>query len=67
MHYHKQRTAEILKYVWMHGRNLKEYNDTTCGYGYLDAVKTGKINKDDILVQFSLDSTQLYCDKESNC
>jgi hypothetical protein len=44
MHYHERTTAQILKYAQTNGRMLKEYNDTTCGYNYLDAVKTGKIN-----------------------
>jgi len=67
MHYRERKTAEILEYAWTHDGKLKEYNDTTCGRDYLNAVETGKINKDDILVQFSLDGAQLYCDKDSNC
>ncbi len=46
---------------------VKGYSDTTCGRNYLDAVETGTIKKDDILVQLSLDSAQLYHDKESDC
>ena len=67
MHYREQTTADILRYAETHGGNLEEYNDTTCGRNYLDAVRTGKINRDDVLVQFSLDGAQLYRDKESDC
>ena len=67
MHYCEQTTADILEYARMHGGKLKEYNDTICGHDYLDAVEAGKIKKDDVLVQFSIDSTQLYNDKDSDC
>lgn len=46
---------------------LREYNNTTCGSDYLEAVQTGKIANHDVLVQLSLDGAQLYCDKESDC
>ena len=67
MHYREQTTDEILEYARMHGGKVKEYSDTTCGRDYLDAVEAGKITKDDVLVQLSLDSAQLYRDKESDC
>lgn len=67
MHYRERTTADILKYARMHNGKLKEYNDTTCGSDYLDAVENGKINRDNVLVQFFLDGAQLYCDKESDC
>ena len=67
MHYREWTIADILKYARTHSGKLKKYNNTTCGYEYLDAVETGKINKDDILVQFSLDGAQLYRDKNSDC
>jgi hypothetical protein len=59
MHYRKWKIAKILEYAWMHDEKLKEYNNTTYRCDYLNAVETGKIDKDDILVQFSLDSAQL--------
>lgn len=67
MHYRERKTAEILNYARTHDGKLEAYNDTTCGRDYLNAVETGNINKDDILVQFSLDGAQLYRDKESDC
>jgi hypothetical protein len=67
MHYRERTTSDILEYARKHGGKLREYNDTTCGRDYLTAIETGKINKDDILVQFSLDGAQLYRDKESDC
>ena len=67
MHYRERTTADILEYARMHGGKLNVYNNTICGHDYLDAVETGKINRDDVLVQFSLDGAQLYCNKESDC
>jgi hypothetical protein len=67
IHYCKRTTTEIFEYAWMHGGKLKEYNNTTCGLDYLDTVETGKISRDNVLVQFSLDDAQLYCNKESDC
>lgn len=67
MHYRERTTAEILEYARTHGGKLREYNDTTCGRDYLNAVEAGKINRDDVLIQFSLDGAQLYRDKESDC
>jgi hypothetical protein len=56
IHYYEWKTAEILEYAQTHDGKLKEYNDTICGHNYLNAVETGKIDKDNILVQFSLNS-----------
>jgi hypothetical protein len=67
MHYRERTTAEVLEYARAHGGKFKEYSDTTCGRDYLDAIESGKIGKDDVLVQLSLDSAQLYRDKESDC
>lgn len=67
MHYRERATAEILDYARMHGGKVRDYSDTTCGRDYLDAVESGTIKKDDILVQLSLDGAQLYQDKESDC
>ena len=67
MHYREQATADILGYARTHDGKLKEYNDTTCGRDYLEAVKSGKIKTQDIFVQLSLDGAQLYRDKESDC
>jgi hypothetical protein len=66
-HHRERTTANILEHARTHGGSVKEYSDTTCGQDYLDAVKTGKIKKDDVLVQLSLDGAQLYQDKESDC
>ena len=67
MHYREHKTAEILEHARTHAGEIKEYGDTICGRDYLDAVKTGKIKKDDVLVQLSIDGAQLYHDKESDC
>jgi hypothetical protein len=67
MHYRERTTADILEYARTHGGKLSEYNDTTCGRDYLEAVETGKIKNGDVLVQLSLDGAQLYRDKDSDC
>ena len=67
MHYRERATADILEYAQTHSGKLKEYNDTLCGRNYLEAVKTGKIKNDDVLVQLSLNGAQLYHNKESDC
>jgi Transposase family tnp2 len=67
MHHCERMTSEILEYARAHGGSVREYSNTTCGHDYLDAIKTGKIKKDDVLVQLSLDGTQLYCDKDLDC
>lgn len=67
MHYRERTTDEILEHAQAHGGSIKEYSDTTCGWDYLEAVKMGKIKKDDVLVQLSIDGAQLYHDKESDC
>ena len=67
MHYREQATAEVLGYSRTHSGKISEYNDTTCGRDYLEAVEAGTIKKDDVIVQLSLDGAQLYRDKESDC
>ena len=67
MHYRERATTKILEYAREHNGKLNEYNDTTCGRDYLDAVETGKIKNDDVLVQLSLNGAQLYQDKDSDC
>jgi hypothetical protein len=67
MHYCERATSDILDYAREHDGKLKDYIDTTCGRDYLCAVQAGTIKNDDILVQLSLDSAQLYQDKDSDC
>ena len=67
MHYCERTTADILEHARTHGGSIREYSNTTYSQDYLDAVETGKIKKDDVLVQLSLDGAQLYQDKESDC
>ena len=54
MHYRERTTANILEHARTHRGSVREYSDTTCGQDYLDAVKTGKIKKDDVLMQLLL-------------
>ena len=45
------------------------YNDIFCGLDYLDsdAVESGKIKDYNIVIMFSIDGAQLYCNKKSDC
>ena len=63
MHYREQTTDKNLAYARAHGGQLKEYSDTTCSKDILDAVESGRITKDDVLVHISLDGAQLYRDQ----
>jgi hypothetical protein len=67
MHYRERETATVLEYARTHGGQVKEYDDTTCGRDYLEAVEAGSIKDHDVVVQLSLDGAQLYRDKESDC
>src|SRR5260370_15378681 len=51
----------------MRGGKVKEYNDTTCGRDYLEAIEAGRIKDYDVLVQLSLDGAHFYHDKDSDC
>jgi len=67
MHYRERAMGDILEYARTHGGKIREYNDTTCGRDYLEAVEGGTIKDYDVLVQLSLDGAQLYRDKDSDC
>jgi hypothetical protein len=68
MHYLECITEQILKDIKKNGGKVEEYNDTVaCGMHNLNAWHMGQIKKGDVLLQLSLDSAQLYHDKESDC
>ncbi|KZT20731.1 hypothetical protein NEOLEDRAFT_1158553 [Neolentinus lepideus HHB14362 ss-1] len=46
--------------------HLDEFDDILCGNAYLDAVDSGDIDDNDIVLMLSADSTQLYKNKISD-
>jgi len=67
MQYRAEATRRIIAYMDTHEGNLEQYNDTCCGRDYLDAVRAGNIQDNDIMIQMSIDGAQLYRDKQSDC
>jgi len=45
---------------------IQDYDDVCCGSEYLDLVESGQISENDVLLALSMDSAQLYWNKESN-
>ncbi|KAK1219156.1 hypothetical protein PQX77_018138 [Marasmius sp. AFHP31] len=62
MHYRECKTSAILKYADENGGRICAYNDTICEKNYLEAVRAGKIRKQDIVLQASQDGAQIYQD-----
>jgi Transposase family tnp2 len=67
MHYLEKRLTEILEYLRTHDGQMEFYDDTTCSYDLLQAWASGRFTKDDIALQLSIDSAQLFRDKASDC
>ena len=67
MHYLECIMEKILKDIKQNGGKVKQYDNTACGMHNLHAWQIGQIKKGNVLLQISLDSAQLYRDKESDC
>jgi len=67
MHYRERETTTLLEYAAKNGGRISTYNDTICAKKYLEAVQSGKIKKQDIVLQASQDGAQIYQDKDSDC
>ena len=65
MHYLNKKLAENVNMARENGGNLHMYNDTACGKDLIDAWNSGRFQKTDIALQFSIDSAQLWRDKPS--
>lgn len=63
MRYRVIETDKILR----GGPGTENYNDIYSGSDYLDAVESGKIAKDDMVLMLSIDGAQLYQSKQSDC
>ncbi|KIO08757.1 hypothetical protein M404DRAFT_22611 [Pisolithus tinctorius Marx 270] len=67
MRYRHKRTQQIFQELQKNDGLVDTYDDVFCGYSYLDAVANNRIQRDDTLLMISIDGTQLYDSKESDC
>ena len=67
MKHRRKRTDEIFAHLEANNFEIDVYDDVYTGSDYLEAVASGKIKPDDIMLQLSLDGAQLCRDKESDC
>ncbi|KIL54288.1 hypothetical protein M378DRAFT_19053, partial [Amanita muscaria Koide BX008] len=67
MRYRNRKTSEIAATLKSNGYQLPVLDDVFHGTEYLDAIRTGLIHENDILLMYSIDGAQLYRDKESDC
>ena len=69
MNYHAHKTKEIIDMIEQNGGqiNISTYEDFVHGQDYIEAVQRGDIGENDVICTFSIDSTQLYHDKELEC
>ncbi|PBK98268.1 hypothetical protein ARMGADRAFT_921273, partial [Armillaria gallica] len=67
MRHHHEQTQQILEELEANDVDFpSEYDDVYCGQDYLDAVCSGNIHDDSIVVSWSEDGAQLYQSKKSN-
>ena len=67
MHYLKMRLTKIEEHLRTHNCEMESYDDMACSQDLLQAWASGWFTKNDITLQFSIDSAQLYWDRASNC
>ncbi|KAG1743286.1 uncharacterized protein EDB91DRAFT_1081219 [Suillus paluster] len=67
MQYQDDATNVLLEKLRMNGGVIDAYEDFFDGMDYLDAVQWGKIKEGDPILMLSIDCTQLYKSKQSNC
>ncbi|PBK90363.1 hypothetical protein ARMGADRAFT_1046875 [Armillaria gallica] len=67
MWHRHERMQQILEELEANNVDFpSEYNDVYCGQDYLDAVRSGNIHDDSIVVSWSEDGAQLYQSKKSD-
>lgn len=66
MRYRCQQTKEVIKELQQNNGTLESYADFLHGQEYLEAVRTGRIQDNDIVLMLSLDGAQLYAHKSSD-
>ena len=67
MDYRWAVTEQILKDMEIHDGTIPVIKDLFFGQDYIDLVDQKQINKDDIVLMFSIDGAQLYASKASDC
>lgn len=65
--YHRTKTHEIIEELQLNSGELSTYEDFFHGSDYLKQVRNGNITDNDIILMFSIDSTQLYAHKALDC
>jgi hypothetical protein len=65
--YHQTITSAIIAELKTNEGNLSSYNDFFHGADYLENIKKGSISDDNIVLMLSMDGTQLYAHKASDC
>jgi Transposase family tnp2 len=66
MGYHVNETQKILDELAQNG-HISTYEDFFHGWEYLEAIHQGDIQPGDITLMLSINNTQLYQNKQSNC
>jgi len=64
---HRVTETEKILEALRAGQDLNEYKDIYSGSDYLDAVQSGKIKDDDMVLMMSIDGAQLFENKQSDC
>jgi hypothetical protein len=67
MCYRRRKTQEIIEELQSNDGNLKEIKDFFYSLEYLDCVRSGRIQPEDMVLMLSLDGAQLYAHKASDC
>ena len=67
LHYRRLKTRELIKELQENSGKLSDYEDFLHGSDYLENVRNGNIQDDDMVLMFSLDGAQLYAHKASDC
>ena len=67
MHYHRNKTQQILDMLLINDGLVNTYDDIFCGSAYLQGVYNGTITPDDTLLMISINGAQLFESKESDC
>ena len=65
MHYLERALSANADCAWRTGGRLNKYNDVLCGRDILSAWTSGTLGKLDVVLQLSIDSTQLRADQPS--
>ena len=65
--YHWTITCSIIAELEANKGNLSSYDDFFHGANYLKNIKKGDLSNDNLVLMLSMDGTQLYAHKASNC